>query len=53
VHRLAGAAGTFGYAAVSDAAGQAEDALLERSDTMTVPLRRLIDLLDACILRDA
>jgi HPt (histidine-containing phosphotransfer) domain-containing protein len=45
VHRLSGAAGTFGYAEVSQAAGLAEDDLLDRPDSADASLRRLVEVL--------
>jgi HPt (histidine-containing phosphotransfer) domain-containing protein len=45
VHRLSGAAGTFGYAEVSQAAGLAEDDLLDRPDQSDIALRRLVEAL--------
>jgi HPt (histidine-containing phosphotransfer) domain-containing protein len=45
VHRLSGAAGTFGYADVSEAAGHAEDDLLDRPDSADASLRRLVEVL--------
>jgi HPt (histidine-containing phosphotransfer) domain-containing protein len=45
IHRLSGSAGTFGYAEVSQAAGQAEDDLLDNPDDLDASLRRLIEVL--------
>ncbi|HZL00855.1 MAG TPA: Hpt domain-containing protein [Caulobacteraceae bacterium] len=41
VHRLAGAAGTFGYRDVGEAAGSAEDDLLASSSSLRASLNRL------------
>jgi HPt (histidine-containing phosphotransfer) domain-containing protein len=43
VHRLSGAAGTFGYAKVSQAAGQAEDDLLDQPENADASLRKLVE----------
>jgi HPt (histidine-containing phosphotransfer) domain-containing protein len=53
VHRLSGAAGTFGYAEVSDAAGEADDALLERPDQTDDALVRLIQALERMVASGA
>ena len=45
VHRLAGAAGTFGYAEISEAAGKAEDDILDRPGQSDASLRHLIEVL--------
>jgi HPt (histidine-containing phosphotransfer) domain-containing protein len=45
VHRLAGAAGTFGYAEISEAAGKAEDDILDRPGQSDASLRYLIEVL--------
>jgi HPt (histidine-containing phosphotransfer) domain-containing protein len=45
VHRLCGAAGTFGYPEISEAAGAAEDDILERPDQSDASLRRLAEVL--------
>ena len=47
VHRLAGAAGTFGYGQVSEAAGGVEDALLRDARDVQTALKRLIQALRA------
>jgi HPt (histidine-containing phosphotransfer) domain-containing protein len=52
VHRLAGAAGTFGYAEISEAAGKAEDDILDRPDQSDASLRHLSEVL-ACLVEDA
>jgi HPt (histidine-containing phosphotransfer) domain-containing protein len=49
VHRLAGAAGTFGYAEISEAAGKAEDDILEHPDQSDASLRRLVEVLEQLI----
>jgi HPt (histidine-containing phosphotransfer) domain-containing protein len=49
VHRLCGAAGTFGYPEISDAAGAAEDDILERPDQSDASLRRLAETLERLI----
>jgi HPt (histidine-containing phosphotransfer) domain-containing protein len=45
VHRLAGAAGTFGYREVGEAAGRAEDDSLASSSNLDASLSRLADAL--------
>jgi HPt (histidine-containing phosphotransfer) domain-containing protein len=45
VHRLAGAAGTFGYRDVSEAAGRCEDDMLASSSHLEASLSRLADAL--------
>jgi len=45
VHRLAGAAGTFGYAEISEAAGKAEDDILEHPERSGASLRHLVKVL--------
>ena len=46
VHRLCGAAGTFGYPEISQAAGLAEDDIIERPDQSDASLRRLAETLE-------
>jgi HPt (histidine-containing phosphotransfer) domain-containing protein len=46
VHRLCGAAGTFGYPEISEAAGLAEDDILDRPDQSDASLRRLVETLE-------
>jgi HPt (histidine-containing phosphotransfer) domain-containing protein len=45
VHRLSGAAGVFGYAEISDAAGLAEDDILENPGASDASLRTLVEAL--------
>jgi HPt (histidine-containing phosphotransfer) domain-containing protein len=52
VHRLAGAAGTFGYAEVSVAAGTAEDDILEHPGQSDASLHHLVEVL-ARLVEDA
>lgn len=49
VHRLAGAAGTFGYPDISRDAGEVDDALVEGKDPPEDVLARLISGLEALI----
>jgi HPt (histidine-containing phosphotransfer) domain-containing protein len=49
VHRLSGAAGTFGYADISEAAGLAEDDLLDHPDNADASLRRLVEALEKLV----
>jgi HPt (histidine-containing phosphotransfer) domain-containing protein len=49
VHRLSGAAGVFGFAEISEAAGQAEDDILENTDQAEASLRRLVEVLSRLI----
>jgi len=54
VHRLAGAAGTFGYPDLSRDAGEIDDALVEGNDVPEDALARLIAALEVLIeTRDA
>jgi HPt (histidine-containing phosphotransfer) domain-containing protein len=53
VHRLAGAAGTFGYPEISEAAGKAEDDILERPDRSEISLRHLVGVLEQLVERAA
>lgn len=50
VHRLAGAAGTFGYPDISDAAGRAEDDLLASSPDLQTSLGRLVKALRSLVV---
>jgi HPt (histidine-containing phosphotransfer) domain-containing protein len=45
VHRLSGAAGIFGYAEISEAAGRAEDNILDHPDQSDASLRNLVEVL--------
>lgn len=47
VHRLAGAAGTFGYGPLSDAAGEADDALVLGRTPSRAQLERIAALIRA------
>lgn len=47
VHRLAGAAGTFGYRELSQAAGEVDDLLMESDAPPTERLRGLIAMVRA------
>jgi HPt (histidine-containing phosphotransfer) domain-containing protein len=49
VHRLAGAAGTFGYAEISADAGLVDDALVEGRDPEPEIMDRLIASIEALI----
>lgn len=49
VHRLAGAAGTFGYAELSRIAGEADDALVLNQADVSPELTRLAEALRAVL----
>lgn len=49
VHRLSGAAGTFGFPELSRIAGAMDDALIEHGRTEPAELARLIDAVRALI----
>lgn len=49
VHRLAGAAGTFGFADLSRIAGEADDALMVELADVDGELRRLVEALRAVL----